>query len=432
MLCHIRFQFFYFFLQCCDLILDRLVLFLLLIGEFEFVLTVFHIFEIYTGLSFYPHRIFFPGSFCTAAVFLLQPHLIIREAALVLSDRAVLKCKDPSHHPIQKIAVMGNGDHNAVEMVEIVFQDRECLYIQIIGGLIEDQHIGRLHQHTQQVQPASLPARKLAEQPVLLLRRKQKPLEHDGRRDRTVHRLHILCGVPNIIYDAHVRSHVRQTCALVVFDLLRVVPDPDRLPCDHLSRIRLLHAAEHSHERRFSTAVFPDKTDPVIFQENITEIVDQGLSVIAFCDISKLHRRPAHAGGNAAQLELRILLRSALRRETLIALYMCLLLGAPGARASLHPLDLHAQDALPFPLCGKFHVLALRLQLQETCVVCLVAVGLPLVDLHDPVRHTVEKIPVVRHHDQGSPKIFQIFLEPVCHGGIQMVGRLVKHQHIRF
>ena len=53
---------------------------------------------------------------------------------------------------------MGYRQDGAGEALEIVLQDGEGGDVQVVGGLVQQQHVGGLHQHGQQVQPPPLPA----------------------------------------------------------------------------------------------------------------------------------------------------------------------------------------------------------------------------------------------------------------------------------
>ena len=55
-----------------------------------------------------------------------------------------------------------------------------------------------------------------------------------------------------------------------------------------------------------------------------------------------------------------------------------------------------------------------------------------MLDLKYPVYYPVEKIPVVGHYDHTAPVGRKILLQPFEHAYIQMVGRFVKDEQIRF
>ena len=53
---------------------------------------------------------------------------------------------------------------------------------------------------------------------------------------------------------------------------------------------------------------------------------------------------------------------------------------------------------------GVFHIHTLGLQLQESLIIGLVAVQLPVIQLHDAVGDAVQKIPVMGDHKQRALK----------------------------
>ena len=67
---------------------------------------------------------------------------------------------------------MGHGYYNPGETVQIIFQNHQGPDIQVVGRLIQNQHIGRLHQDPQKVQPPPLAAGQPPDGSVLDIRRK--------------------------------------------------------------------------------------------------------------------------------------------------------------------------------------------------------------------------------------------------------------------
>lgn len=99
---------------------------------------------------------------------------------------------------------MRNRDHDAVETVQIILQDRQGPDIEIVGGLIQDQHIGRCHQDPQKIQSSFLSAGELSDEAPLHGPVKKEALQHLCRRDRPFCGLDILARFLNIINDPHI------------------------------------------------------------------------------------------------------------------------------------------------------------------------------------------------------------------------------------
>ena len=73
---------------------------------------------------------------------------------------------------------MRDSKHRAAELREIVLEDGQCCDIKVIGRLIQQQNIRRLHQNFQQIQTFPLAAGELLDAAPLQLGRKEKALEH--------------------------------------------------------------------------------------------------------------------------------------------------------------------------------------------------------------------------------------------------------------
>ena len=88
------------------------------------------------------------------------------------------EAEDAVDDPVQEIPVVGDRDHDAREVVQIILQNLQRLNVEVIGGLVQDQHVGRLHQHAQQIQPPLLSSGQLRDGRVLLAPNEQESLAH--------------------------------------------------------------------------------------------------------------------------------------------------------------------------------------------------------------------------------------------------------------
>ena len=84
--------------------------------------------------------------------------------------------RDVVHHPLQKVAVMGHHHQPALEPAEPVLQPGSHLRVQMVGGLIQNQHIRRVDQRRRQRHPLPLSAGERAH-PLLVVRQAQL-IEH--------------------------------------------------------------------------------------------------------------------------------------------------------------------------------------------------------------------------------------------------------------
>ncbi len=89
---------------------------------------------------------------------------------------------------------------------------------------------------------------------------------------------------------------------------------------------------------------------------------------------------------------------------------------------------LHLLDLLRALLPHALDALLARLQVRG--VVALVQVDVPVRHLGHAVDHVVHELAVVAHHDDGALVAAQKAFEPLDAFQIQVVGRLVEHEHL--
>ena len=95
---------------------------------------------------------------------------------LVMIQLAPAQLRDVVHHPLQKVAVMGHHHQPALEPAEPVLQPGSHLRVQMVGGLIQNQHIRRMNQRRRQRHPLPLSAGEGTH--LLLIVRQAQLVEH--------------------------------------------------------------------------------------------------------------------------------------------------------------------------------------------------------------------------------------------------------------
>ena len=75
---------------------------------------------------------------------------------------------------------MADYHQTALEVVEKLFKHPQGLNIEIVGRLVEDQHIGLVDQRTQEIKAAAFTSAQAANPPILHVAWKEKPLQHLG------------------------------------------------------------------------------------------------------------------------------------------------------------------------------------------------------------------------------------------------------------
>ena len=95
-------------------------------------------------------------------LFLLQPLALLLEPrrviALVRHPLAAIELEDPLRHVVQEVPIVGDGDDGAGELGEEPLQPLHALGVEMVGGLVEQQHVGLLEQHAAERDSAFLAA----------------------------------------------------------------------------------------------------------------------------------------------------------------------------------------------------------------------------------------------------------------------------------
>jgi len=81
---------------------------------------------------------------------------------------------------------VGDDDDDTKEVVEVVFEDLQCLDVKIVGRLVEKQDIRLAHQDQQKLEPSPLPSGQIADLCPLHLLVEEELLAHLGGGDETV------------------------------------------------------------------------------------------------------------------------------------------------------------------------------------------------------------------------------------------------------
>ena len=85
-------------------------------------------------------------------------HGVEAVTALVKFRPALLDLDDAVHHLVQKITVVGDGEHRPLELAQILLQPLGGPQVQVVRRLIQQQDVGVLQDQTGQVHPGLFPA----------------------------------------------------------------------------------------------------------------------------------------------------------------------------------------------------------------------------------------------------------------------------------
>ncbi len=113
-------------------------------------------------------------------------------------------------HPLHQVTVVADHDERARPAVEQVFQPGERVDVQVVGRLVQQQHVGLGHQEPGELQPPPLAAGELPDRRPLPRRREPQPLQHRRRRELQLPQPHVLRDVLGGLQHAHLVRQVDQ------------------------------------------------------------------------------------------------------------------------------------------------------------------------------------------------------------------------------
>ena len=79
---------------------------------------------------------------------------VVTQVAVVELGRAALpKLKGAINHGIEESAVVGNDDDGARIVIEGILKNLLRLHVEVVGGLVKNEEVGRPHQHADEGHP---------------------------------------------------------------------------------------------------------------------------------------------------------------------------------------------------------------------------------------------------------------------------------------
>ena len=302
---------------------------------------------------------------------------------------------------------MGHRHNGAGKALEVVLQNGQRGHVQVVGGFVQQQDVGRRHQYGEEIQPPPLPAGEPPDGHGLQVSGEEKPLHHliGGKGP--------LIG-PDLAGDG-MDKVVHPLVQIQLPALLGEMADPHRGPGLHAAGVRRQLSGDQPQQGGLSRAVAAHNADAVAAQQIVGKTADDRAAPIGFGYLPQLNEFSPQAAGGRRQLYGPVALRRGLVQQGLIPLDPLLGLGGAGFAPPHDPLPLHPEDGLPLALRGLRHGEALLPQLQILGVVGLVVVQLPPAQLGDVVCHPLQKVAVVGHHHKAAPKPPQPVLQPGHH-----------------
>ncbi|CAB4940787.1 unannotated protein [freshwater metagenome] len=324
---------------------------------------------------------------------------------------------------LDEVAVVRDDHERPGPRVEQVLERREGVDVEVVGRLVQDEHVGLLHQEAHELQPAALAAGQVLDQ-----RAGAGAAEAEALAELSGGQLEAVAGGRAAADLLEGLEH-----AQVAGDLdgvLRQLRQPDGRAALDLARRRHRRAAEDVDERRLAGAVDADERVAVARAEAPGGVVEQDLVAVGHRDVLDVDDLAAEAAGGEAQ-QLDAVARRGLVRDQLVGgVDPELRLRRPGGRTPPQPRELLAQE-LPAPcVLGGLLAVALRTRQHVGRVAALVLVDGAVDDLPRGGADGVEEPPVVGDDDHRAAPLREEPGEPGHALDVEVVRRLVEQQQV--
>ena len=347
---------------------------------------------------------------------------VVGHAALALED------EQARANLVKERAIVAHEQHGAAEFHEQILEQFERLRVEIVGGLVEHEHVARLGEQPREQQPVALAARERLDRGARARRVEKKILEIGNHVPVAAVDGHGGVAVGHGVLHAHRLVELR--AKLVEVDDLELGALLDG------AGLRRELAEEQAEQRGLARAVGADDADLVAALDARREIAHNPAAVVGVAEARVL----ALDHLEAAAIRL---LRGDRRLAGAVAARGALgahLLERVDAVARARALRLHAAADPDFLLrellveLRALHFLGLEhglLAREKRVVVALPADELAAIDLDDARGNLPEKRAIVGHEQQRPAPLEQKFLQPQDRLEIEMVGRLVEQQQLR-
>ena len=370
-------------------------------------------------------RLFAPLGQLVNAAALAQPVGI--SANVLAHTTLALKHQAAGDHVIQERPVVADDQHGAVKAGQHILQQFQGFHIQVVGRLVEHQHVRRFAEKTRQQQTGALTTRQRLDRRARTLSRKQKITE-------------VTDNVPAIAVDL---DKIATLGDVVDYGLFRIQLITQLVKIgDFQSRAAMntaaggLQLAEQQLEQRtLARAVVADKADAVTANHVQSQVTHQR-RLVRPGKVDRLGLDHALAGGFCGlQLEARLALTlnslGTFFTHGLERTHAPFVTGSARLDALTNPGFFLRQLLVEQRVGGGFGSQLLLLVLQKAAVVTLPVDQLAAIQLQNPGCQRLQERTVVGNKQHRTTKLQQHRLQPGNGMDIQVVGRLIQQQHIR-
>ena len=334
--------------------------------------------------------------------------------------------------PLQEVAVVRDDDQRAGPRVEQVFDRREHVGVEVVGRLVENQHVRLIEQNEQQLQSALLPAREVFHRGRELRAREPHAFEHLPRRQ--VLRLRAAANGEARAQPPDHHAHRLVQVLLEFVEALRQRRDLDGFAALHPPRGRFDRAGNEAQQRRLARTVDAENARALAWGEQPIDVFEHRAVAVRDARFDQVHDLFAEAR-HRQRLQLSGVANLGHVFDKRVR-GVDAKLGFRGARRgpAAQPRELLTGEVLPLLLdrCG----LAIPLDALQNVsrVAAFERLNDAVVHLPGRVRDLVEKPAIVRHREHRTlvrrPATLQVVGEPRNRLDVEVVRRFVEGEDL--
>ena len=323
---------------------------------------------------------------------------------------------------------MAHQNERARPRVKEVLQHGEHVRVEVVSGLVQDEHVGLAEKDAQYRQAPPLAAGQ-----VLYERRELPALEAQALQ-QLLRALRLAVHHVVLLERGQKLLHAPVVLLAQLVQVLRKDAELHGLADLHVAGARQHAARHHLQERGLAGAVLAQDAVAVARPYEPVHVAQHLAVAVAGAHVLKLHHLLAQAAHGKA-LQLRgVAQRRVVRQKRHRGVDPELRLARARLRAVREPVELLAQGVLAALLRHGRLALALHALLDVRGVATLERVDDPVVHLPHVLAHLVQEPAVVRHDEKGAlpllPAVPQVARKPRDRAHVQVVRGLVHQDHV--
>ncbi len=324
---------------------------------------------------------------------------------------------------VKEPTVVTDDHSTSGKVLQTFFEGTERIHVDVIGGLVQQQHITFLLQAERQMQAVAFTTGKHPTELFLVGTGEVKT----GQIGACInvapsHANQIVSAGNDLIY------------ALVGVDILVLLVHVGNLyglPHLEFAFVCLFQSHDKTEKRSLTGTVRADDTHDTVGWKHEVEVIEQQFVTERLCHMLGFNHLITQTGTvRDKDFQLLFLLLHILVQQFVVGVQTRLSLCLTGLGSHAHPLQL-AFQRLAALAGGLFLLLhALGLLFQPTGVVTFPGNTFATVQLKNPAGNVVEEVTVVRYGNHRTLVLLQVLFQPVDGFGIKVVGGLVKKKHV--